>query len=359
MDLTTIDDAIDELRGRVRDAHAVTAVGARTQWEVGGKLEPGAVEVHAPRGVVVYDPADLPVTVGAGTPVRELAAVLAEASQECALDPRADDATVGGVLAVGLSGHRRLRYGPLRDRVLEVRFVTADGRLVKGGGPTVKNVSGFDIPRLLVGSFGTIGVLAQVILRCQPVAEIAEWSETDADPFEVRRRTFRPSCIAWDGDRTRLLVEGVAADVEKERHAAGAEPVAGAPARPDGPHRGRISIAPAGIRGLAPALADTGARWLAEIGVGTIHVAADTEASLQAARGAAEQHGGWLLREGGAPGLDGFGRPLPNLAIMQRIRAAFDPEGKLNAGRLPLGSQGSVDVDGQVDGQVDGETADV
>jgi FAD/FMN-containing dehydrogenase len=355
VDLTAIDDATDELRARVRDAHAVTAVGARTQWDVGGALEPGAIEVHAPRGVVVYDPADLTVTVGAGTPVRELAAVLGDASQECALDPRSDDATVGGVLAVGLSGHRRLRYGPLRDRVLEVRFVTADGRLVKGGGPTVKNVSGFDIPRLLVGSFGTIGVLVQVILRCQPVPEVVEWSETDADPFEVRRRTFRPSCIAWDGDRTRVLVEGVAADVENERRAAGAEPLDRAPELPDGPHRGRISIAPAAIRDLALSLADTGARWLAEIGVGTVHIAADTEAALAAARAVAIDHGGWLLREAGAPGLDGFGRPLPNLAIMQRIRAAFDPEGKLNRGRLPIGSEGLVDVD--VDGQVDGETA--
>src|SRR6185295_2466307 len=149
---------------------------------VGGEPVPGAVEVQAPRGVAVYDPADLTVTVGAGTPVSELAAVLGEASQECALDPRSADATVGGVLAVGLSGHRRLRYGPLRDRVLEVRFVTADGRLVKGGGPTVKNVSGFDIPRLLVGSLGTIGVLVQVTLRCQPRPVASEWFTTAVDP---------------------------------------------------------------------------------------------------------------------------------------------------------------------------------
>ncbi len=308
MDLNALADATRELRAQVSDAPLVAPVGARTQWEVGGEPTPGAVEVHAPRGVVVYDPADLTVTVGAGTSVRELAEVLGEASQECALDPRSDDATVGGVLAVGLSGHRRLRYGPLRDRVLEVRFVTADGRLVKGGGPTVKNVSGFDIPRLLVGSFGTIGVLVQVILRCQPRPEIVEWSATDADPFEVRRRTYRPSCIVWDGVRTHLLVEGVAADVERERQAAGAQPVAGAPPFPDGPHRGRISIRPAGVRDLAPALGDSGVRWLAEVGVGTVHVAADSQAELAAARAAAEAHGGWLLREAGAPGLDGFGR---------------------------------------------------
>ena len=351
MDLTALADATRELRAQVLGAPSIAAVGARTQWEVGGEPTPGAVEVHAPRGVVVYDPADLTVTVGAGTPVRELADVLGEASQECALDPRSDDATVGGVLAVGLSGHRRLRYGPLRDRVLEVRFVTADGRLVKGGGPTVKNVSGFDIPRLLVGSFGTIGVLVQVILRCQPRPEVVEWSATDADPFEVRRRTYRPSCIAWDGLRTHVLVEGVAADVDREREAAGAEPVATEPPLPRGPHRGRISLPPHRIRDLAPALRDTGVRWLAEVGVGTVHVATDSEVELAAARAAAESLGGWLLREAGAPGLDGFGRALPNVAIMQRIRAAFDPTGKLNPARLPVDARSPVEVDGQVDGE--------
>ena len=113
---------------------------------------PDVVHVTAPDGIITYDPADLTVTVGAGTTCAELADVLRAAGQECALDPRDGDATIGGVLATGLSGHRRLRLGPLRDRVLEVRFVSAAGRLVKAGGPTVKNVSGFDLPRSPVGT---------------------------------------------------------------------------------------------------------------------------------------------------------------------------------------------------------------
>src|SRR4051794_32215686 len=235
--MTTLTE-VDELCETVARARRVAPVGSRTHWEVGGPAPVGddVALVRAPAGVRAYDPADLTVTVAAGTRCDELAAVLGAAGQECVLDPCAAAATVGGVLATGLSGHRRLRYGPLRDRVLEVRFVTADGRMVKGGGPTVKNVSGFDLPRLLVGSFGTIGVLVQVILRCQPVPDVVEWSVTDADPFEVRRRTYRPSCIAWDGERTHLLLEGVTADVARERNAAGAEPVAGAPALPEGPH---------------------------------------------------------------------------------------------------------------------------
>ena len=329
---------VDALRDEVARAHVVVPVGGRTHWEVGGPPPTGdnAVLVHAPGGVVTYDPADLTVTVGAGMRCGELARLLAAEGQECALDPFDADATVGGLLATGLSGHRRLRHGPLRDRVLEVRFVTADGRLVKGGGPTVKNVTGFDLPRLLVGSFGTIGVLVQVTLRCQPLPATAAWYATDADPFSVRAALYRPSCIAWDGSRTRVLLEGVDADVDAEVTAmAGPCEPAAAPARPAGAHRGRISVRPSALRSLAPALDAAGVRWSAEVGVGTVHVAADAEAGLAQARRAAVDAGGWLLREAGAPGLDGFGAGMPNARLSARVRAAFDPEGKLSPGRLP------------------------
>src|SRR5207247_224877 len=99
--------------------------GASTHWEVGNPPGNG-VEVRAPAGVIAYDPAELTITVGAGTTVGDLTSVLAEAGQECPLDPRSVAATVGGTIATGLSGPRRLRHGPLRDRVLEVRLVAAD-----------------------------------------------------------------------------------------------------------------------------------------------------------------------------------------------------------------------------------------
>jgi glycolate oxidase FAD binding subunit len=333
---------LDDLRETVAAADAVLPVGGHTHWEVGNPPGEG-VEVHAPAGIVAYDPAELTVTVGAGTTVADLAAALAEAGQECPLDPRSSTATVGGTLATGLSGPRRLRHGPLRDRVLEVRFVTADGRLVKGGGPTVKNVTGYDIPRLLVGSLGTIGVLVQTTLRCQPKPRTVRWAVTDADPFDARRRLFRPSCIAWDGRTTRVLLEGHADDVAAESAAAGLHlvdaegPDSGEPAAPDGMHRGRISVRPSRLRDLGPALDGVdGLRWLAEVGVGTVHVAADAPEGLVAARRAAVAHDGWLLRESGAAGVDGFGDPPPNVAILERIRGAFDPTGKLSPGRIPI-----------------------
>jgi glycolate oxidase FAD binding subunit len=334
VDLTVVPD-LDDLCARVAAADVVVPVGARTQWEVGGDA-PAGVEVRAPVGVVTYDPADLTVTLGAGTAVGQLAAVLGDAGQECPLDPCDDDATVGGVLAVGLSGLRRLAYGPLRNRVLEVRFVTADGRVVRGGGPTVKNVTGYDIPRLLVGSFGTIGVLTQVILRCQPRPLLAAWSGSADDPDAVRRRCFRPACVAWNGRETRVLLEGHPADVAAQERAAGLERGDAAP-WPEGPHRGRISVASHQLALLGRKLdAIAGLQWLAEVGVGTVHVAAAEVQAIATARAAAAARGGWLVREAGCPGLDPYGVELPNRALMRRVHDAFDPTGKLNPGRLPL-----------------------
>jgi len=325
----------------VAAAPAVSPVGGRTHWEVGGPPPAGAGEVSAPSGVVTFDPDDLTVTVNAGTPYAELAAVLAEHGQECALDPRDPAATVGGVLATGLSGHRRLRWGPLRDRVLEVRFVTADGRLVKGGGPTVKNVSGFDLPRLLVGSLGTLGVIARTTLRCQPLPAASVWCTTALDPFAVRAAVLRPACIRFDGATTHVLLEGETADVAAELAAISGTECA-KPAWPDAAHRGRISVPPAELRVLLDrldAFRTTGVEWAAEMGVGTVHVAAGTADALITARDAAEAVGGWLLREHGAPGVDGFGIPLPNLALIRRIAEAFDPTGECAPGRLPFAAE--------------------
>lgn len=315
-------------RTAVATAPAVVPTGARTQFEVGNAVEP-AVEVAAPEGVLRYEPEDLTVTVGAGTSFATLDATLAARGQECPLDPRDDRATIGGLLATGLSGFRRLRHGPIREQVLEVHFVTADGRVVKGGGPTVKNVTGYDLPRLLVGSFGTLGLLVQATLRCRPRAASAQWFRTTEPPRDL----FRPAAVLWDGNDVHVLLEGAPADVETQGRAMTA---ATAPAFPSGPHRGRISIAPGALTALAPDLTRTAARWCAELGVGTVHVAADSADALGAARAAAHAHGGWMLREAGGNGIDGFGRPLPNAALMQRIKHAFDPTGKLAPGRLPL-----------------------
>ncbi len=240
------------------------------------------------------------------------------------------------MLASGLSGHRRLRLGPLRDRVLEVRFLTGDGRLVRGGGPTVKNVTGYDLPRLLVGSLGTLGVIIQVTMRTLPRPLASTWAVSDGTPDELRALLFRPTCLAWNGRRTHVLLEGHPDDIAMEQAQAGLTPIEGPPSWPDQEHRGRASVRTGSLAALARRLDDIDCTWIAEGGVGTVHIGAETEADLAAARAAAEAESGWLLREAGAPDLDPFGVALPNFEVSQRIKDAFDPAGKLNPGRLPF-----------------------
>jgi len=317
-------------------ATLVDPTGSGTHREVGGPPPTDGLAVRAPSGVLSYDPADLTVTVAAGTTVGELAAALAPHGQECALDPADDAATIGGTLAAGLSGLRRLRVGPIREQVLEVRFVTGDGRLVRGGGPTVKNVTGYDLPRLFVGSLGTLGVLTRVVLRCRPRPRSARWFRSTGAPDVVLERCLRPSSVLWDGTATRVLLEGHPGDIEAEGARAGLEP-GRAPELPTGAHRGRISVPPGEVTAVGRRLAARdGVAWIAEAGVGTIHVAAEEPSSLSACREAAHDAGGWMLREAGAPGLDGFGRSLPNPDLAGRVHRAFDPSGKLAPGRLPL-----------------------
>jgi glycolate oxidase FAD binding subunit len=316
-----------DLIGQIRDAAVVAPVGARTQWEVGGPAPVDAVEVRAPDGILAYEPGDMTITVGAATPFQVLDSALAEHGQECPLDPRYPEATVGGILACGLSGLRRLRHGPLRDHVLEVRVITGDARLVKGGGPTVKNVTGYDLPRLFVGSLGTLGVIVQATLRCRPRPQVSGWFAMSGD----RPGVVRASARLCDATHELVLLEGRAADVDAQAH--GLEP-AESPTLPEGPHRARISVAPERIDALTSAL--PASRWCAERGVGTVHIACDDLETFAHARRAAHAHGGWMLREGGGGSDDdGFGIALPGGALQRRIKAAFDPETKLNPSRMP------------------------
>ena len=139
---------------QVGAAGTVTIAGASTR----GGACCGVRTVSAPSGIVELLPAEMTVRCGAGTAVDELSAALSEAGQYVALP---QGGTVGGALAAGRSDVLRLGHGPVRDTLLQTRFVSAEGRVVKAGGATVKNVSGFDLCRLLVGSWGTLGFLGE------------------------------------------------------------------------------------------------------------------------------------------------------------------------------------------------------
>jgi len=121
-------------------------------------------------GVLDYVPNDQTVTVQAGMRLADLQATLATAGQWLALDPLlAPAATIGGAVATNASGARRLRYGGVRDQIIGVRIATADGVLAKGGGKVVKNVAGYDLPKLFTGSLGTLGVIVSATFRVYPL----------------------------------------------------------------------------------------------------------------------------------------------------------------------------------------------
>lgn len=293
-------DALVEFAEEVGEKDPVVPVGGRTQWDVGGPPAADAREVRAPSGVVEFVPAEMIVRVRAGTAVAEVDAALAEHGQ-CVALPNWDGATVGGVLAVGHSGIRRLGWGPVRNALLEARYVSTEGKLIKAGGPVVKNVTGFDLCRLLVGSLGTLGVLAEVVLRTRPRPAASRWLRGDhADPFDTRTRLHAPSAILWDGASTWVLLEGHPVDVDAQAELLGAAFTA-VDAPPPIPSGGRESLRPAELRGLA-------GEFLAEIGVGTVH-----------------------RPHAVTP------RPLePRVAeLNRRVKAIFDPSGRLNPGRVP------------------------
>ena len=129
-----------------------------------------ALSVRRLGRILAHDAADMTVTVEAGVTVGALARVLAEQGQWLPLDPpRAADMTVGGLLAADRSGPLRLAYGKARDWLIGVRVVTGDGELVRGGGQVVKNVAGYDLPKLFTGSFGTLGVIVEATFKVQPL----------------------------------------------------------------------------------------------------------------------------------------------------------------------------------------------
>jgi len=259
----------------------------------GGAVD-GVRRVHAPTGIEWVQPDEMIVCCGAGTPVDELVAALAEHRQTVVLPA---GGTVGGALAVGRSDHRRLGYGPVRDTLLQARYVSAAGEVVKAGGPTVKNVSGFDLCRLLVGSQGTLGFIGEVIVRTRPLPQHSQWfSRETTNPVEVFTKLYKPISVLWNGSVIFALLEGHVADVAAQALAGGLRECDGPPPLPTGSRR---SVKPSDVLGLE-------GEFVAEVGIGIVHhtepLAAATLGEREALLAAAIQH-------------------------------EFDPSGRLNPGR--------------------------
>lgn len=311
------------------DAGPVTCIGGGTQWHLGGVASLTARQVVAPRGVVEHQPEEMIVRVGAATTVAELQDATLAKGQVVALEADIpEEATVGGVLACGRTGIRRLGRGPVRDCVLEVTAVTSSGRLVRSGAPLVKNVTGFDLCRLLVGSYGSLAFIAEVVLRCIPKPQTERWfCSQGADPFDVRARLYKPLSVLWDGDRTWVGLAGYDVDVADQAAnvLAAFSEVPGPPPVPAGGTGTRLSLPAEDLRNLSQAPPGpnlSGAGWLAEIGVGVLHC--DRAASDALAQG------GFAPAAAAAP---------PTAALRElhrRIKENFDPSGRLNPSRSPL-----------------------
>ncbi len=293
--------------------------------------------------IIAWEPDDLTVVVEAGVTVEELEEMLAGKGQTALLSEQPGPATVGGAVAAAISGWRRFRYGPLRDRVLEVTLVTSDGRVVTAGGRLVKNVTGYDIPRLAAGSFGSLGLIARVCLKLWPLpAACATVRVSSAE--EALARTFRPLAVLETDRGAAVYLGGTPEEIAGQAAALDGTPVDGLdwPDLPEGKVRFSVRVPPSYLRSIIGRL-QPGWRYAAQLGVGEVTVGADqvSTGKLQALREEAEAAGGALVvLEAPADlrrGFDPWGAPPPSLSIQRRLAALFDPGRKINPGVLPGG----------------------
>jgi glycolate oxidase FAD binding subunit len=279
-----------------------------------------------------------------------------------ALDPPEPGATLGGIVSANASGPRRLRYGTARDLLIGVTVVLADGTTARSGGKVVKNVAGYDLGKLYTGAHGSLGVLVSTTWRLHPlpratrvvVREVADPDEGGRLAMRVARSTLTPSAVELTGPATgpmRMVVVFEAIPESVEAQAAHlVEMVSGgevADALPDGfgerPHGGvvvRIAHVPAALPQVLHSL-PAGASVVSSACSGVMYAglgASAGAAELGALREAIAPFDGTAVvvsapDEGGAE-LDHWGPVGDSLDLMRRVKAQFDPDGRLSPGRF-------------------------
>ena len=342
-------------------------------------------------GITLHAPQELIVSARAGTSVAEVEAKLAEAGQGIIAEPPdlsgllgEGQATLGGVVAANLSGPRRVAWGAMRDHVMGVRFVNGTGEVLRSGGRVLKNVTGLDLCKLLAGSHGTLGVVTEVTLKVLPVAErtgtlvlagldarrgVAALAAALGSPFGVSGAAWLPAEAAarapeLDGmpggvalARIEDFVPSVAYRLGKLRDQLGGtllddeasralwRRIRDAEVLPVAAEDGvwRVSVRPSSGPAVAAALEAAGARLFLDWGGGLVWAAGPATAATHAAvRDAAKAHGGtWTVMR--APdalraAVDVVPPEAAALAaITRRVKAAMDPAGIMNPGRLYAG----------------------
>lgn len=335
-------------------------------------------------GITLYRPAELVLSARAGTPIPEIEAALAEKGQHLIAEPpdlrallgASEPATLGGIVAANLSGPRRIAWGAMRDHVLGVRFVNGAGEVLRSGGRVLKNVTGLDLCKLLAGSYGTLGVMTEITIKVLPAPEasatllitvpdlaagVRALSAGLGSPFGVSGAALLPGAphqaalrledfatsVAYRMGRLRedLARFGDARVIEDAASRAFWRDVRDAAALAAQPEDAvwRISVRPSAGPAVAQAAQALGGRALLDWGGGLVWVAAPAgEAAHDALVAAAAVSGGTctLFR---APETLRLAvavlpaEPAPLAAIGARVKAALDPAGILNPGRMRAG----------------------
>jgi glycolate oxidase FAD binding subunit len=373
------EDVADAVADGVRTGARLEIRGGGTKAEFGAPAQGAKVlDTGGLAGIVDYDPDELVLTVGAGTPLAEIEALVASRGQMLAFEPfdhgpiygePAGRATIGGIVAAGVSGSRRLSAGAVRDHLLGFEAVSGTSEVFVAGGKVVKNVTGYDLPKLLAGSWGRLAVLTNLTLKVLPRGRVRRSVMVEGlDPLEAQRlmdRALRSQAevsaagyapAADAPARTAFRLEGfepsIRARVAMLRSLVGDRALIEASAE-DGdafwtdlrtlaPLQGegllwRLSIPPAACASLLRTLEPLGGQYLADWGGALVWLLADGHADL--VRSAAAMAGGHAtLVRAPVPLRDKIPalHPQPGLlvALERRVRAAFDPQGVFETGRF-------------------------
>jgi glycolate oxidase FAD binding subunit len=341
----------DALIERVRAAHAdatpliIQGGGSKTFY---GNADEGEIlATHALTGVVDYQPKELVLTAGAGTPLAEIEALLAAHGQMLAFEPPhfAGNATLGGSVAAGLSGPRRPYAGAARDFVLGVRMIDGTGQPLRFGGQVIKNVAGYDVSRLMVGALGTLGLITEVSLKVlpRPAADITLQFELGeaAAILKMNQWAGQPlplSATSWHAGLLAVRLSGAASAVHAAQVRLGGEVLKDAAfwqrlrdqATPFFDKRPLWRLA---VKPTTPPLNLGDGQWI-EWG-GAVRWLT-TDRPVAALRDAAKSAGGHAtLFRGDAPAEGAFTPLAPALLSLHRnLKQRFDPRGIFNRGRL-------------------------
>jgi glycolate oxidase FAD binding subunit len=345
-------------------------LGCGSKRAIGKPVAADVLDLSALDGIVSYEPAELVLTARAATPLATIEGALAGHGQRLAFEPPNFGAllgadrpqTLGGVIAANLSGSRRLTAGAARDHFLGFHAVTGGGELFKAGGKVVKNVTGYDLPKLLAGSWGTLAVLTEVTVRVAPAPELdrtlvvaaGSAGECLALLTAAMGSSHDVSAAAVDPERGGLLrLEGFAASVEARTRALCAElrcepqtvlegdasrecwrALASGEALAASPVVWRISVPPADSLRVLERLDPE--RYLLDWAGGLI-LAAYARVDAARVRGAlGSGHATLLKAPASARAANAVFQPqAPAVAaVASRLRTAFDPRGILNPGRM-------------------------